>query len=126
MLWSSAPSVSGPVATMAGGSGSVSASASTTVIFGWFRIRSVTRRAKPCRSTASAPPAGTRVSSAEDTISEPMRRISSFKSPAPFCSRSERREFEQTSSPKRSVLCAGERRSGRISTSETAMPRSAS
>jgi hypothetical protein len=54
---------------------------------------------KPCRSTASAPPAGSLCASAARMISEPARRISSCSS-RPHCSRqsSERKELEQTSS----------------------------
>ena len=44
----------------------------TTVILGWERILSVTSRAKPWRSTARAPPASTRVASAQARIRAPQ------------------------------------------------------
>ena len=70
-------------------------------------------------STASAPPAGTRVASAASMTSEPSVRISSLSSPTAFSSRSERSEFEQTSSANPSHLCAGVRLHGFISYSVT-------
>ena len=63
------------------------------------------RAAKPSRSTASAPPAGSLLASAAAMISEPARRISSCSSPTALVSHSsERKEFEQTSSAKAPVL----------------------
>ena len=82
-------------------------SPSTTVMFGCARTRRVTSAAKPWRSTASAPPASTRVSSAQERISEPSVRSSCLRSPTAFSSWSERSEFEQHSSAKSSVWCAG-------------------
>ena len=75
-------------------------SPSSTVMLGWERMASVTIRAKPWRSTARAPPAGTRVASAQRRMRLPKRRSSSFKRPTAFSSWSERRELEQHSSAK--------------------------
>ena len=67
----------------------------------------VTAAAKPSRSTASAPPAGTWFASPQRMISEPSRRISSCSRPTALVSRSsERNELEQTSSASACVLCA--------------------
>ena len=108
MAAESASEVRGPEAMMTVPSAGIDVtSLSITVMFGWLRTRSVTRRAKPCRSTASAPPASTRVSSAQARISEPRRRSSSLSSPTAFSSWSERREFEQHSSAKSLLWCAG-------------------
>ena len=92
--------VRGPVAMMTGPWGSSVSSLASTVILGWERIRSVTSREKPCRSTARQPPASTRVSSAQARIRLPQRRSSSFRRPTAFSSRSPRRELEHTSSAK--------------------------
>src|SRR5205085_10406248 len=82
---------------------------------------------KPCRSTASAPPAGSLCVSAARMISEPARRISSWITPtALFCASSERKELEQTSSARWSVTCASVPRTGRISCSTTGTPADAS
>ena len=71
-------------------------------------IRSVTAAAKPSRSTASAEPAGTLCASAAAMISEPSARISAWSRPTALCSASsERKLFEQTSSARPSVWCAG-------------------
>src|SRR5207247_1297147 len=89
--------------------------------------RAVTAAAKPSRSTASAPPAGSLWASAAARISEPQRRISSCSSPtALFIASSERKELEQTSSASRSVACASVARSGRISCSTAVTPARAS
>ena len=53
--------VSGPVAMTTSPSGMVSASARSTVMFGCAQMRSVISRANASRSTASAPPAATRL-----------------------------------------------------------------
>ena len=87
---------------------------------------SVTRRAKASRSTASAPPASTWVSSAQRTTRPPKRRSSSLSRPDALVSSFERSELEQTSSAKSAEWCAGVILSGFISWSSTAMPRSAS
>src|SRR5215470_14784945 len=57
---------------------------------------------------------------------EPARRSSALRSPAGAFSSSERREFEQTSSHKSGVPCAGDSATGFMSTSATRAPRSAS
>ena len=65
----------------------------------------VTCAAKPSRSTASAPPAGSLLASAAAMISEEARRISSWSSPTALVSHSsERNEFEHTSSASAPVL----------------------
>ena len=58
----------------------------------------VTARANRSRSTASAAPAGTRHASATRMMSEPSRRISSFKRPTALSSLSARKELLHTSS----------------------------
>ena len=95
------------------------------VISGFDLILSVIYREKISLSTASAPPAATRLMSAASIISEPNSRISSFKSPQAFSMRSAFNEFEQTNSAKFSLLCAGEYFSGFISQSSTSIPRPA-
>ena len=86
----------------------------------------VTAAEKALRSTARAPPASTRVASAQDRIRESRRRSSSFKRPTAFSSWSLRRELEQQSSAKYSVSWAGVFFSGFISRRVTWMPRLAS
>ena len=81
-------------------SGMLDTSPSSTVMRGCVLILSVTSRLKPSRSTASAPPASTRCSSAQARIRDPQRRSSSLSSPTAFSSWSDRRELEHTSSPK--------------------------
>ena len=98
----------------------------TTVILGWFLILSVTIWANPWRSTARAPPASTRVASAQVRIRLSRRRISSFRRPTAFSSWSLRRELEQHSSAKLSVKWAGVFFSGFISRRVTWTPRWAS
>ena len=72
-----------------------------------------------------AAPAGTRASSAQRMISDPSRRISSFNRPTALSSLSPRKEFEQTSSARPSVLWTSVLRVGRISCSTTGTPRPA-
>ena len=86
-----------------------------TVMLGWLRTFSVTSLAKPWRSTASAPPASTRVASAHCKIRLSSRRSSSFRRPTAFSSAAPRRELEQHSSAKYSVVWAGVIFSGFIS-----------
>src|SRR5437016_5805496 len=92
------------------------------LIRGCDAIASVMRDEKRSRSTASAAPAGTRVSSAARITSEPSRRISSFKRPTALSSLSPRKELLQTSSARRSVLWTAVGWSGRISYSVTDLP----
>ena len=77
---------------------------------------------KRSRSTASAPPAGTRVWSAARITNEPSRRISSFRRPTALASAAPRNEFEHTSSHRPSLVCAGVRASGFCSSSRTRTP----
>ncbi len=125
----SASDVSGPVATMTGAAGSHRGIAVTssrhTVMRGWLAIASVIVCANRSRSTASAAPAGTRLSSAARMTSEPRRRISSFSRPTALSSLSPRNELLHTSSARRSVLCTAVGRTGRISYSVTGTPRDA-
>src|SRR5229473_3525782 len=86
----------------------------------------VTPSAKCIRSTARQAPAGTRGASATRMTSEPRRRISSLSSPTAVSSVALRKEFEHTSSARRSVVCASVPRRGRISWRSTPMPRRAS
>ena len=102
MAAESASEVRGPEAMMTVPSAGIDVTSLSITV-----MRSVTRREKPWRSTASAPPASTRVSSAQARISEPRRRSSSLSSPTAFSSWSERREFEQHSSAKSLLWCAG-------------------
>ena len=95
--------VSGPVAMMTGPAGTSQHSPGSTVMRGFSRIRAVTRAEKPCRSTASAPPAGTRLASAARMMSESKRRISSLSRPQALESLSALSELEQTSSAKPSA-----------------------
>ena len=95
-----ASEVRGPEAMTTSPSGMSVTSPYFTVMLGWFWMRSVTSFANPSRSTARAPPASTRVSSAQERIREPRRRSSSFKRPTAFSNWSERRELEQQSSAK--------------------------
>ena len=79
-------------------------------ISGCASSAAVTAAAKPSRSTASAPPAGTWWASPQRMISEPSRRISSCSRPTALVSRSsERNEFEQTSSASACGLVRGGR-----------------
>ena len=99
--------VRGPVAMTVGPSGRRVTSPSITRQFGCPRSALVTPAENCSRSTAIAPPAGTRAPSAQVMISEPMRRISSLSSPTAFSTRSLRRELEHTSSAKPGMWCAG-------------------
>jgi len=90
-------------------------SSRTTRMCGSRSIVSVTRRPKSSRSTARACPAGTEVSRAMSISRDPARRISSLRSQGAVFSLSDLSEFEQTSSAKSEVWCAGVERTGRIS-----------
>ena len=112
----SASEVRGPVATTVIASpGRSVISSLITSIFGLFFIPSVTSCANCSLSTASAPPAGTLHLSAQVMRNEPSLRISSFNSPAALSTRIALSEFEQTSSPNKSDLCAGDFLTGFIS-----------
>ncbi len=121
--------VRGPVATITlsqSAGGSPATSSRRIAINGWASSAAVTACAKPSRSTAKAPPAGTWFASAVRMISEPSRRISACSRPTALCSRSsERNEFEQTSSASAEVLWAAVVCLGRISCSTTGTPRAA-
>ena len=122
-----ASEVSGPVAMITcPSSGIWVTSPSSTVMLGWERILSVMAAENASRSTASAPPASTRCSSAQAMMREPQRRSSSFSRPTAFSSWSERRELEHTSSPKLALWWAGLIFLGFISSRRTGMPRWAS
>ena len=95
------------------------------LISGCDAIASVTRDENRSRSTASAAPAGTRASSAHRMMSDPSRRISSFSRPTALSSLSPRKEFEQTSSARPSVLWTAVGFTGRISWRTTGTPRDA-
>ena len=96
--------VSGPVATMQiWSSGSSVISSFRIVTRGWFRSRSVTNWLNGTRSTAKAPPAGTRCVSADSMMREPRRRISSFSSPTAFSMLAARSELLHTNSANNSV-----------------------
>src|SRR5580693_865758 len=86
-------------------------------------MASVTRAAKVVRSTASACPAGTAHSRAILSNSDSARLISSFSTQGAVVSLSDFSEFEQTSSAKSAVWCAGVERTGRISNNSTSTPR---
>ena len=122
-----ASSVSGPVARMAGASGMASTTwpVAISISGSLFRI-SVTRRENASRSTASAPPAGTRAHWAQLRISESSRAISALSRPEALVRCSALSELEQTSSEKLSSVWAGECFFGFISTRRTGMPRRAS
>src|SRR5687768_9737120 len=107
-------------------SGMRSTSSRWIVTSGSASTSSVIRRANSPRSTASALPAGTRTESATRMISDPIRRISSFSSPAAWSSALPRRLFEHTSSARSPVWCTGVWRTGRISWRSTRTPRRAS
>ena len=100
MASASASEVSGPLAMTTFPSGIAVTSPGIMVILGWPSTDSVTMRAKPSRSTASAPPAGTAVASAQRRIRLSSRRSSSFSRPTAFSSPAPRRELEQHSSAK--------------------------
>src|ERR1043165_836760 len=122
----SAPSVSGPVHTITGPSGSSSSRRRSIRIRGCSASRSVFARANHNRPTASPGPAGTRCSSAHAITSEPHRRSSCLSSPAGAPGSSLRSELLHTSSPSSGDWCAGDIAHGFISTRETSIPASAS
>ena len=100
MASASGSEVRGPEAMTTSPSGMDVTSPGIMVILGWLKMVSVTMRAKPSRSTASAPPAGTAVASAQRRIRLSSRRSSSFSRPTAFSSPAPRRELEQHNSAK--------------------------
>jgi len=121
--------VRGPVAIITlshSAGGKPVSSPRSMVISGCAKMRRVTSAENPSRSTASAPPAGTLWSSATAMINDPAIRISSCSKPTAllFLS-SERKELEQTSSARLSVLWTSVFVCPRISWSITVMPASA-
>ncbi len=123
MLSHSASVASGPAATIVYSSVSISeTSPEITSMRGCDLIFSVTAAENPSRSTASAPPAGTRFRSAQLIITESSRRISSLSSPTALKSPSARSELLHTSSAKSPLLCAAVRFSGFISNNRTSAP----
>ena len=100
MASASGSEVRGPEAMTTSPSGMDVTSPGIMVILGWLKMVSVTMRAKPSRSTASAPPAGTAVASAQRIMRLFSRRSSSFSRPTAFSSPAPRRELEQQSSAK--------------------------
>ncbi len=100
--------VSGPVAMMHGRSlGTAVTSPATISTSGSSASRRVISALKRSRSTASAPPAGTRVSSAARITKEPSRRISSLSRPTALDRAAPRKELLHTSSHRLSLDCAG-------------------
>ena len=97
------------------GLGSAVTSSRTTVTRGCDVTRSCTPSENTSRSTVSALPPGTRASSAALRTTEPSRRISALSRPCAFDVSVLLKVFEQTSSARRSVLCAGVPRTPRIS-----------
>ena len=122
----SAGSVSGPVAMMAGPSGSSSTTLDSKVTSGCPFTASVILSENRCRSTASAPPAGTREASAADRIRLSSARSSAFKRPEALVRCSAFKELEHTSSAKPGLLWAGLYFWGFMSISLTGTPRFAS
>ena len=104
----SASEVNGPVATITGSrpvAGGIARTSSRTIVTsGCVASACVISSENRSRSTASAAPAGTRLASAARMISDPSRRISSFRRPTALSSLSPRSELLQTSSARRSVL----------------------
>ena len=96
------------------------------VMFGWLFTISVTAALKASRSTASAPPAATRVASAAFSRWLPSSFISALSRPEAESSRSAFRLLEQTSSAKPSLLWAGLNLTGFCSYRSTCTPCSAS
>ena len=96
----SAGSVSGPVAMMAGVPGISDTTPVSTDTSGWFFSAAVILSENCSRSTASAPPAGTRLSSAQRRIRLFIARSSAFSRPEALESCSAFSELEQTSSAK--------------------------
>ena len=100
MASASGSEVRGPEAMTTSPSGMDVTSPGIMVMLGWLKMVSVTMWAKPSRSTASAPPAGTAVASAQRMMRLCSRRSSSFRRPTAFSSPAPRRELEQQSSAK--------------------------
>ncbi len=101
-----------------GESGSEVYSSRMMVIFGYEAMRSVTRAENFSRSTAKAPPAGTREAYAQESIRESKSESSSLRMPDAETLESlfsEPRELLHTISASWPVLCAGVRSAGRIS-----------
>ena len=95
-------------------------------MFAHDSIRCVTRPENFSRSTANAPPAGTLDSFAHESISESESSSSSLRIPEAVMRSlifSEPNELLHTISASIPVLCAGVKRLGRISYSETSQPR---
>ena len=122
--------VSGPLAMITlshSGGGRAAISWRATVTKSSASRAASTAFEKPSRSTASAPPAGTRWASPAPRMMEPARRISSCRSPMALVSASsERNEFEHTSSARPPVRWASVARWGRISWRTVGTPARAS
>src|SRR5271165_6241701 len=119
----SASLVSGPVATIVIASRAIEAASwRRNSIRGLDSIAAVTSRANTSRSTVSACPPGTRDFCAQLSSQESSRRSSSFSSQGSVFSDSLFSELLHTSSASRSVLCAGDDRTGRISISVQLSP----
>ena len=86
----------------------------------------VTRRANARRSTARAPPAGTRVASAQAMTSDPRRRSSALSNPWAVMGSSLFSELEQTSSARSGEVWAGDSAAGFPSTISASTPARAS
>ena len=100
--------VSGPLATTVIPSLGISvASSRTRSMLGSEEMTSVTRAENPSRSTASAPPAGTRTESAMRIRIDPSFRSSSLRSQDALNGWSDLRELLQTISASLSVVWAG-------------------
>ncbi len=97
-------------------------SSSITSIKGLFLISFVTNSLNKSLSTASAPPAGTRVASAHLIIRESNILISCFNNPTAFSSPAALKLFEHTNSANNPVLCAGVNLKGLISYNLTLNP----
>ena len=121
----SASEVRGPVATIAGAGGRSVISWRTILMPGSASRCAVTASANRWRSTASALPAGTLNSSATWRRRHPRIRISALRRPCGVSWISDLKELVQTISARRSVLCAGVGRTGRISYRSTWCPRRA-
>lgn len=108
MAAESASEVRGPEAMMTVPSAGIDVtSLSITVMFGWLRTRSVTRREKPWRSTGerAARLHARLVRAGEDQRAEAAQLL--LEQSHRVSSRSERREFEQHSSANSPLWCAG-------------------
>ena len=129
--WARSPSVKGPVATMSASTPTASSSRLLArrreiSMQGWAQRRAVTSPENASRSTASAPPAATRLRIAISIRCDPSAESSALSIPAALSGLVLLSEFEHTSSAALPVLCTAVPTSGRISTSSTRMPRSAS